>query len=115
MRPLRIACFTGLVLALVMACLVVAAAGGQVPGGRRGGDNPFAGRWEILMQFPPEVNPFEEVGAPFMIIDIAGRGMSLSGRLVASMSKPVRCATAAGSPAAESLDCRAGLCDPATG
>jgi len=52
----------GVLLALpgmaAMAGVVVAAAGGQAPAGSRGGDSPFAGRWEVLLQFPPEVNPF---------------------------------------------------------
>ena len=86
MRPLRIACFTGLALALVMACLVVAGAEAQVPGTRSGGDNPFAGRWEILGQFPPDLNLLHQDGMPLVIIDLAGRGTRLSGTLIASMS-----------------------------
>jgi hypothetical protein len=72
---------------LVAVSLVIpSTARSQVPRARAGSDSPFAGRWEIRVQFPADVNPFYEDGMPLVIIDLADRGTSLSGTLIASMS-----------------------------
>jgi hypothetical protein len=73
-------------VSVVTLCLLAATASGQAPQTAATSENPFAGRWELVMKPPAgSTMPTEGDGIPYFIIEVAGPGDVPAAKIVDSV------------------------------